>query len=122
MARSTLTDANISAVKDEIRSILIETARARQTITYSELCLRLTTVTLHYHSFFFHKLLREVCGEEWQKGSGMLCALVVLKGTGLPSGGYFDQASGADPDDLEAEWRRDLDAVYERWSDRAAGL
>lgn len=117
-----LTDADLSAVKDEIRAILIETARARQTITYSEICLRLTTVTLHYHSFFFHKLLRDVCREAWERGEGMLCALVVLKGTGLPSGGYFDHLSGATPEELEAEWRRDLESVFAYWSDRAAGL
>ncbi len=117
-ARQQAAAADYRAVKAEMRALLIETARARQTITYSELCLRLTTVTLHYHSHIFHRLLREVCREAWDDGDGQLCALVVTKQTGIPGGGYFDHMDERTMDDLEAEWRQDLEGVFKHWSER----
>lgn len=107
-----------SAVKAEMVAVMIACAKARQTITYGELCARLTTVTLHPHSFFFTRLLREACDEAAERGEGPLCALVVAKATGMPSGGYFAReirdVSG--PDTLEALWRTELNEVFERWA------
>ncbi len=122
-ARTKLSDAEWHAVKDEIRAILIELAQSRQTITYSGLCLRLQTVTLHPHSFVFTRILREVCGEELEKGHRMLCALVVAKATGMPGGGYFGAMAqlGADASDLEARWREDLEDVFTYWSQEGKG-
>lgn len=121
-ARFKLTDVEWNVVKDEIRLILIDVARQRQTITYSGLCLRLHSVRLHYHSFIFHKILREVCREVWEQGGGQLCALVVAKQTGIPGGGYWTGLDALPADDLVALWQQDLDDVYDKWSDRAAGL
>ncbi|MBE2272449.1 MAG: hypothetical protein IAE80_29705 [Anaerolinea sp.] len=114
--RKSLASADYSAVKAEIHAILIDVARARQTITYSELCLHVTTASLHYHSHIFHRLLREVCADAWEQGDGKLCALVVTKQTGMPGGGYFDGTSPAESPDLEAAWRADLESVFELWS------
>jgi len=117
-AKVKVTEAERGAIKDEMRAILHEQARARQTITYGELAGRLTSVTLHPYSFIFTRLLQEVCGEEERAGHGQLCALVVSKATGMPSGGYFGMAAkqGLPTSDLEARWQEDLQALYDLWA------
>jgi hypothetical protein len=117
-ARVKITEAECGVIKDEMRAILIGQARARQTITYGELARRLTSVTLHPHSFVFTRLLQTVCAEEERAGHGQLCALVVSKATGKPSGGYFGMAakSGLLVDDLDARWQADLQAVFDYWA------
>ncbi|MCL4247773.1 MAG: hypothetical protein KJ065_06470 [Anaerolineae bacterium] len=117
-ARVKVTEAERSAIKDEMRAILIEQARTRQTITYGELAGRLTTVTLHPHSFVFTRLLQAVCDEEERAGHGQLCALVVSKATGMPSGGYFGMAAKQDlsTGDLEARWQEDLQTLFDHWA------
>jgi hypothetical protein len=116
MHKVRLTDAEASIIQDAMRDILIARARARQLITYSELA-SLLPVEIHPHSFAFSRLLRAVCAEEQRQGHGQLCALVVSKATGMPSGGYFvGTASPArDLSDLEAAWRQDLEALYLLW-------
>jgi len=112
VAQKRLADAKWGVVREEIRSILIESAKLRQTITYSELCMRLQTATLHYHSSILTRLMDEVCEDEWDKGHGKLCALIVLKATGIPGGGYFSHMPQSD--DLEAAWRQDLEDVFSK--------
>ena len=117
-ARTRVTDMERPAVKAEMAAILIECARQRQTITYGNLCGRLTTVSLDPGTFIFSHLLREVCAEGLRKGYGQLCALVVSKATGMPSAGYFARSvldiSG--PDALEALWIAERDEVFLRWA------
>ncbi len=117
-ARTRVTDMERTAVKEEMRAVMIECARERETITYGGLCARLTTVTLDPGTFIFTHLLREVCGESLKLGHGQLCALVVSKATGMPSAGYFAREildiSG--PEALEALWRSELEDVFARWA------
>ena len=122
-ARTRVTDMERPAVKAEMAAILIECARQRQTITYGNLCDRLTTVSLDPGTFIFSHLLREVCGEELRKGHDQLCALVVSKATGMPSAGYFAReiADVSGPDMLEALWRSELEEVFARWAEPAEG-
>ncbi|MDX2140232.1 MAG: hypothetical protein SF123_19255 [Chloroflexota bacterium] len=115
-AKVKLTDGEMTTVRAAMHAILIDYARQRKTITYSELAVQLP-IYLHPHSFVFSRLLRDVCGAAFAAGEGQLCALVVSKQTGLPSSGYFvgTAAPGRDMSDLEAAWREDLNAVFERW-------
>jgi hypothetical protein len=108
-----LTDGERATVKAVMRAELIACARAHQLITYGELAARLP-VHIHPHSFVFSRLLREICGEVFREGGGQLCALVVSKQTGIPSGGYFAglAEAGRDHHDLEAIWRADLEALF----------
>jgi hypothetical protein len=117
-ARWRVTEMERSAVKAEMRALLIGCARERRTITYGELCACLATVTLHPHTFVFTRLLRETCAEAADAGEGPLCALVVAKATGMPSGGYFAReiSDVNRPDGLEALWRAELDEVFARWA------
>jgi hypothetical protein len=118
-ARYRLTDADKHTVRTELRNILIQAARNREILTYSELCQRLSSVHVHPHSFVFTHLLRQVCEAEIERGSGMLCALVVSRTTGIPGSGYFRTAAeqGRNGDDLVALWQADVESVFARWAD-----
>lgn len=116
MPSRALADTDYAALKGEIRAIMIETARARQTITYSELCLRLETARLHYHSTLLTRLLNEIGSVEVEAGRGVLPAVVVTKQTGIPGGGYFSGMNGIDADALEALWRDDFESVCDYWA------
>ncbi len=107
-----------AAAREELRKILIDLARNRQTIAYSELARMIESVHLHHRSPLFYRLLYEVCDEEETRGHGMLCALVVRKDSGVPGGGYYTgmAASGHDQSDIEASWRAERDQVFEYWS------
>lgn len=117
--RFRLESAEQQGVRAEIRAILIRAARERRLLTYGEVCAQIQSVLLHPGSYVFARLLREVCFEAEAKGQGMLCALVVLKATGIPGGGYFRGAAAAGRvmDDLVASWRAEVEAVYSIWSE-----
>lgn len=123
---ASLDAAQREALKDEMRGIMIATARARSTITYSELAAELQTARVHYHSFLMAKLLNEIGGEEIEAGRGALPAVVVRKSSGMPGGGYFRESAlfgnrpdAALPPELEAMWREDLEAVYAYWAEQS---
>lgn len=123
---ASLDAAQREALKEEMRGIMIATARARSTITYSELAAELQTARVHYHSFLMAKLLDEIGGEEITAGRGVLPAVVVRKSSGMPGGGYFresalfgDRPDGALPPELEAMWREDLEGVYAYWAEHS---
>ncbi len=83
------------AVKDEIRSILIEIARQRGTIAYSELVQKVRTARLTPGSPELAAMLGELSSEEDAAGRGMLSALVVSKSDRKPGAGFFSLAREA---------------------------
>lgn len=111
--------ARWEAVKEEIRHILIEVARARQVITYAELTAMLQTAYVHYHSHLLARLLVEIGWEEMDAGRPVLPALVVTKQTGLPGHGFFKLAAerGYDISEPEAFWANAVKQVHGYWSD-----
>ena len=113
--------ARWSEIIAETRAILIQQARLRQTITYSELCAMLQTARIHYHSPLMVRLLDDLGREEFEARRPVLPALVVTKGTGIPGAGYFrmdgvipDEQTASDP---EAIWAADLQAVFDYWGE-----
>lgn len=116
-ARYTLTEVEWELVRDAMRVELIELAKRRQIVTYSELAL-LLPVYVHPGSYAFTRLLGQVCDAEEQAGHGMLCALVVSKATGIPGAGFFRGAAerGLDASDPERCWREELDRVFDYWA------
>lgn len=116
--RFKITDMERKVVKDEMRALMIETAQARATVTYSDLSFQLETVPLHYHSFVFADLLREIGGEEEAAGRPLLPAVVVRKSSGIPGGGFFrlTPVEGAPDSTLEDYWRDEVEQVYAYWS------
>lgn len=77
--------------KEEMRRVLVEHARASQTIEYSELVALVRTIRLEPDSHALAHMLGEISTEEDALGRGMLTVLVVHKGAdGMPGPGFFD--------------------------------
>lgn len=57
-----------SAVKDEMRAILIYLAKQRKTICYSDLAALISTARLHHRAPIFHRLLDEMSREDAAEG------------------------------------------------------
>jgi hypothetical protein len=111
--------ARWEVVKDEMREILVQFARDKQTVTYSELARMLQTVHMHYHSHIFFRLLIELGNEEEAEERPCLPALVVTKHTGMPGGGFFadiDTELSQEPDALETYWRTRLEEVFDYYA------
>jgi hypothetical protein len=119
MARAKLTDANLNAVREEMRAEMIACARARETITYSELSMRLQTAYIHYHSTYMVRLLDDIGRQEFEAGRPILPAVVVRKSNGIPGGGYFRELAQMTelPVEMVEQWRKDLEAVFDYWAD-----
>jgi len=113
-----LTHTNWDEVKQEIRQILIQVAKAQQVITYSELTAMLQTAYIHYHSSRLVSLLTDIGSEEVEAGRGVLPALVVTKQTGLPGAGFFKTPNepGDDDSDPQVIWAAEVKQVYDYWS------
>jgi hypothetical protein len=116
-SRRNLIDTQWNEVKAEIRQIIIDTAKARQLITYSELTRMLQTAYVHYHSHVLTRLLIDIGSEEHAAGRPILPALVVAKQTGRPGPGYFKLAPGeTEISDPIEEWEQEVQRVYQYWS------
>ena len=77
------------AAKAEMRDILVERAKVRGMIPYSELVERLTTITLEPNSFTLAAMLADVSREEDAAGRGMLSVIVVHKAGDMQPGPTF---------------------------------
>src|SRR2546423_15670108 len=89
--------------KEEMRGVLVETARRKEFIPYSDLVARVHTVKLDPHSYALAAMLGEISTEEHTCGRGMLSALVLSKDEGKPGTGFFALAEDlkldiSDPD------------------------
>ena len=114
-----LPDEQWQPAKEEIRRILISRAGAGQPpITYSELVVQLTSVTLEYFKDPLFHLLGEISEEESAAGRGMLSAMVVTAEDGRPGSGFFalGEDLGFDTSDPEKSWCSQMTEVYEYWS------
>lgn len=118
MTKKALAEAKWSALRAEMREIMVTVARNQGLITYSELCAQLTTAYLYYHSPAVTRLLIEIGDAEMKAGRPVLPAVVVSKSTGMPGAGYFKLAFGEAEaqQDARAIWEADLATVYAYWS------
>jgi hypothetical protein len=114
--RFTLTEVEWDVMVEAMRLELIELAKQKRIVTYSELALMLP-VYIHPGSYAFTRLLSRVCAEEEEAGHGLLCALVVSKSTGIPGAGFFRGAAerGYDASDLDTYWQSQLEQVFAYW-------
>lgn len=114
-----LLKADWDAILDEMRAILIHLAKQRKTVCYSDLCRMITVARVHHRAPYFHRLLDDISRDEQSQGIPSLAALVVRKDSGIPGQGYFAifVAEGGSPDDLEAYWRSQFEAVCDYWAD-----
>lgn len=120
MARKPFAQAQWVTLREEMRELMVDTARRGQLITYSELCALLKTAYLHYHSPQIVKLLDEIGMAEREAGRPILPAVVVGKQSGIPGAGYFriagDAHDGEGSVDPKVNWEVDLQAVFDYWS------
>lgn len=116
-ARYTLTTAEWELMVEAMRIELVEIAKQKRIVTYSELAL-LLPVYIHPGSYAFTRLLSQVCTAEEDAGHGLLCALVVSKATGIPGAGFFRGAAerGYDASTVDQYWRDEVERVFAYWS------
>ncbi|MEO8607420.1 MAG: hypothetical protein ABI690_06040 [Chloroflexota bacterium] len=115
--RQKIADTQWDAVQTEIRELIIETAQAKQLITYSELTGMLQTAYMHYHSHILTRMLIEIGSAERAAGRPLLPALVISKQSGRPGSGYFSLAPGeTEASDVILEWEQEVQRVYHYWS------
>ena len=105
--------------KEEMKQLLIERAKMRGMIPYSELVAKVLTIDLEPKSYALAAMLGEVSAEEDNAGHGMLSVIVVHKsGDMQPGPGFFDLAEelGRDTSDILTCWVNELKRVHAYWS------
>jgi len=113
------TNQEWSAAKQEARQVLIERAKVRGMMPYSELVRHIRSIIFEPHDTRFFHLLGEISREEDKAGRGMMSALVVHKdGDMQPGPGFFELAEelGKDTSDILRCWMDELKRVYACWS------
>ena len=105
--------------KNEAKQLMIERAKVRETIPYSDLAREIKAVKLAAHDQRLFHLIGEISTEEDGAGRGMLSVVVVHKtGDRQPGPGFFELASllGRDTSDIMKCWAEELERVYRVWS------
>ena len=107
------------AAKEEMRQALIERAKVRGMIPYSDLVAQVTTITLEPESYALAAMLDEISTAEDEAGRGLLTVIVVHKiGDMQPGPGFFELAKrlGRDTSDVLRCWVDELHTVHRTWS------
>lgn len=107
------------AAKAEMREALVERAKVRGMIPYSDLVGKIKTIDLEPNSFALAAMLGEVSTEENAAGRGMLSVIVVHKvGDMQPGPGFFELAKelGRNTSDILKCWVEELKTVHRVWS------
>ena len=107
--------------KIEVTNILIERAKVRGLVPYSELASKITSIQLEAHDPRLFKLLGDISSDEDAKGRGMLSVIVVHKhGDMQPGPGFFALAKqlGRDTNDKLDCWMKELKKVHAHWSNQ----
>lgn len=111
-----------SVAKRELRDMLLEAARARATVTYSDVALRVFGGRVPARSRLIMDLLSEVDEEEQAARGIIIASLVVRADTGVPGAGYFTFLAdrfGRRIDDPEGAWRDEAERVWRAYADGA---
>jgi hypothetical protein len=112
------TDAQWQSAVAEATTILIESARSDLGyMTYSDLALRLRSITIGYHDPAMDYLLTQVSTEEHEATRPLLSAVVLHVDDGRPGKGFYDLARelSFDVSDREAFWVSEFRRVTEYW-------
>lgn len=98
---------------------MIDRARVRGMIPYSDLVKTIGSIKLDAHDSCLFRLLDEISTEEDGAGHGMLSVVVVHKvGDMQPGPGFFELAKslGRNTRDIEKCWVAELHRVHAFWS------
>jgi hypothetical protein len=107
------------AAKHEARSVMIERAKVRGMISYSDLAKRIKSAKFEAYDQRLFEMLGEISSEEDAAGRGMLSALVVHKlGDMQPGPGFFKFAKllRRDTRNILECWVNELHKVHSVWS------
>ena len=107
--------------KAEARDAMIERARIRGRMPYSELVTYIKAIDFEAHDPRLFHLLYEISTSEANEGRGMLTAIVVHKyGDMQPGPGFFELAKslGRDTKDILACWIGEFNKVHDYWANR----
>jgi hypothetical protein len=108
-----------ATAKEEIRTILIEAARQRKMITYSDLVGQANAVNFNAFDQRLFAILGQISSEEHEKERPLLSVLVVHKvGDMKPGDGFFElaEALGRDTSDVLKAWITEVQKVYQYWN------
>ena len=108
-------DGEWQLVKTQLKSILVETARKEQLITYKDLSAGLGPERFPPNSEVLSALLYEVTREEFLNGKGLLTSVVVKSGqVPFPGDGFFKCAEGCGKKIYGRQkfWIRELRHLY----------
>ena len=101
---------------EEVRQILIGVARARTKITYSALCDRMTPRRFEPNNPRLWKILGQISINEDRRGRGLMSALVVNKGTGIPGREFFTEIAAELRNDISGDFlHEEQQRVYAAW-------
>lgn len=109
------------AAKRQATDVLVEVARRRGRIAYSELVAQITVLRLAANDPRLFRLLGEISSEEDAAGRGMLTAIVVHKsGDMQPGPGFFELAKsrGRSTKDLLMCWIEEFNKVHDYWANK----
>jgi len=102
--------------------VLIDVARRKGRIAYSELAAQITAIQIEAHDPRMFHLLGEISTAEDKAGRGMLTAIVVHKsGDMQPGPGFFELAKspGKDTSDVLVCWINEFNNVHDYWANRS---
>lgn len=105
--------------KLEARTLMVERAKVRGMIPYSDLAKNIKSVHFEAHDQRLFHLLGEVSAEEDGAGRGMLSVIVVHKtGDMQPGPGFFELAKrlGRNTSDILKCWVDEMKRVHAVWS------
>jgi len=101
-----------------IYAILIQLAKKKTTIFYSELGNHIGLKPGNYLGFKLGSILDQINRDEHKHGKPMLSAVVITKQNGIPAPGFFDLAKelkGFSGDKIDF-WNHELKDVYNAWA------
>lgn len=113
--------AQWDAAKQQAKDILVQVAKRKGRMAYSELVAQITALRLEPHDSRLFHLLGEISSEEDQVGRGMLTAIVVHKsGDMQPGPGFFELARslGRNTKDPLACWVAEFNKVHDYWANK----
>ena len=119
MSTMSFSQSQWDAAKREARELLIERAKVRGMIPYSDLAGQIHSMNFEAHDQRLFHLLGEISSEESAAGRGMLSVIVVHKaGDMQPGPGFFELASrlGRNTSDILLCWVNELKKVHAVWS------
>jgi hypothetical protein len=121
MPKFGFSDAEWLSAKDEAKRLLVERAKLRGMMPYSELVAQIHSIDLEAHDPRLNHLLEEISSQEDASGRGMLTVIVVHKaGDMQPGPGFFElaQSLGRNTTDILDCWVKELRKVHGYWSNQ----